>query len=319
MDDRIRRESTSGGVFSALADEIINRGGAVVGAAYDEDLRVNHSIAEEAARVSLFRGSKYVQSNVSKEVYVSIKQALKDGRCVLFSGTPCQIAGLRAFLSKEEKRLICCDLVCHGTPSPKLFSQYIDAIQQKGKKRIVNYVFRSKANGWKKLTCHYSLEDGSSVYVDANADPYFRSFLRNYSLRPSCYSCRYACLEREGDVTLGDFWGIRERYPMFDADDRGTSLILVNTGKGSELIASSQGRLALGVADLDAAVAGNQMLQRPVDRPILRDRFYGDLATLGFWKLSKRPPIAAPSPLLESLRLLKTKVKSSIKARVPRR
>jgi coenzyme F420-reducing hydrogenase beta subunit len=313
IDDAIRASSTSGGVFTAFAEEIIDREGSVVGAVYDKQLIVRHIAVTTKPDIALLRGSKYVQSELPLGMLFSVKKLLNEGRHVLFSGTPCQVAGVHAFLDREYESLFCCDLVCHGTPSPKLFAKYISILEQKKKAHIERYEFRSKKNGWKSLTIHVTYSNGNSTYIDPNSDPYFRSFLNNLSLRPSCYTCRYACIGREGDLTIGDFWGVQDRYPNFDTDDRGTSLILANTEKGESLLQSCKERLSLGVADLETATNGNQVLLRPVVRPDLRHSFFYELSRIGFKKLQKKYQLMPRLNLFGQIRSTRRAIKKMIK------
>jgi coenzyme F420-reducing hydrogenase beta subunit len=279
LDSEIRRLSSSGGVFSALAENILSRNGVVVGAAFDDQFVVRHILIESAGEIPRLRGSKYVQSEVPPSLYLEIWSRLKQGQTVLFSGTPCQVAGLRGFLPQPYERLFCCDLVCHGVPSPSLLARYTQAKQRSG--RVLKAVyFRDKVHGWKKYGMRFVWQDGET-YAKAT-DSYLMAFLRNYALRPCCFECAYANTQRQGDLTLADFWSVAERYPDYDRDDKGTSLVLVNTNNGREWLDECRTSLFCGAADLDTAIAGNHLLVSAVRRPSERETFFHDLNSLTF-------------------------------------
>ena len=279
LDGDIRRQSSSGGVFTALAEDILSRGGVVVGAAFDDDLVVKHVCVEKGGELHRLRGSKYVQSEVAPTIHRRIRALLEQGRRVLFSGTPCQVAGLRAFLKQSFENLFCCDLICHGVPSPKLFARYVGHSTE-NRDRVVRVDFRDKTNGWKSFGVRQQRENGESLFSTMHADPYIQAFLRNYALRPACYACAFATTSRFGDLTLGDFWEVAKKYPEYDRDDKGTSLLLVNNVKGESWLDACRPKLFLGLADLATAIAGNPMLVHSSRRPPHRDVFYRDLEVM---------------------------------------
>lgn len=287
LNEAVRRESSSGGVFTALAESIFARGGVVVGAAFDDRLVVRHTLIETPADLHRLRGSKYVQSEVSSSLYRQIRDLLQQGRPVFFSGTPCQVAGLRGFLRRPDENLFCCDLICHGVPSPLLFARYGRYNQAKGNP-LANVSFRDKTTGWKYFSVRQHLQKGGSRLFSVFADPYMAAFLQDCALRPACYVCPFARMARFGDLTIGDFWGVAEKHPEYDRDDKGTSLVLVNTEKGMAWLDACRKCLFLGPADLDTALAGNPMLVRSSHRPPQRDRFYRDLNALSFRALIHR-------------------------------
>lgn len=246
-DDEIRMKSSSGGIFTLLAEQIINEGGVVFGARFDEYWEVMHDYTETKEGLALFRGSKYVQSRIGN-AYQQAENFLKQGRKVMFTGTPCQIAGLRRFLRKEYENLLAVDFVCHGVPSPKVWRMYLDetlARQGIGKNTVLSHAmlrqkfirdveFRSKSTGWKKfsfaLTLTKATADGeensvllSSIFED---NLFMQSFLSDFILRPSCYKCVCKKGKSSADITLGDFWGIEYVLPKWD-DNKGISLLLL--------------------------------------------------------------------------------------------
>ncbi len=275
LDDAIRHHSSSGGVFSALAANILDQGGIVVGAAFDDNMVCRHIMVDTLDTLPKLRGSKYVQSDISIDLLHSIRAELKSGRKVLFSGTPCQVAGLRNFLAKDYENLFCCDLICMGVPSPGWFTRYIGTQARNGH-LISSVSFRDKRSGWKRSVNVETWTDGKQRITTSMANIYRAAFQRQIALRESCYVCKFTTTERQGDLTIADFWKVDAKYPQYDTDDKGTSLVLVNTAKGREWLARCKETLFTGPADLEQAIAGNPMLQRPADRPATRDTFYPD-------------------------------------------
>ncbi len=307
LDEAVRRESSSGGVFTALAEQVLAQGGLVAGAAFDENLVVRHILIDSPAELHRLRGSKYVQSEMMPELYRAMQDALEQGRAVLFSGTPCQVAGARRLLGSTAG-LLCCDLVCHGVPSPRLLAGYLEHQRATGC-RPTGLSFRDKSSGWKSPSVRLDMEDGSSRLAGMSDDPYTVAFLRDYSLRPACYACRFTCTSRGGDLTIADFWRVSSRYPQYDREDKGTSLILVNTPAGQSWLDACRNSLFLGAAELEAALGGNPMLYKPSHRPRQRDVFYHDLARLPFDGLIRRYRLHAPSRWRQTLAQGKRRIK----------
>lgn len=281
LDEDVRRKSSSGGVFTALAENVHAQGGVVVGAAFEPGLVVRHVLAENTADLERMRGSKYVQSEVSSALFRQIRLLLKQGRPVLFTGTPCQIAGVHSYLGKTRGELFTCDIACHGVPSPKLFARYVEEIKLKSGE-VTNLSFRDKTIGWKNFGVLKTCVAGKSEFTPASSDSYMLAFLRDYALRPSCYICPYANTVRPGDLTLADFWGVVAKYPEYDRDDKGTSLILVNTEKGKLWLDACRQTLFLGPADLETAIAGNPILKQSTLHKPERHIFYHDLEELSY-------------------------------------
>ena len=228
-DETIRMSSSSGGVFTALAEEMIQRGGVVFGASFNEDGQVVHSMTDQWEGLAAFRGAKYVQSLIG-EVYLQVRRLLKQGRWVLFSGTPCQVAGLKHFLRTDDERLLTVDVVCHGVPSPLVWQTYLDSINPR-KERITALSMRDKSHGWKRYGMEIRTED-TVLYTGKAADNlYSQGYLDHLYLRPSCHACPAKKGRSHSDFTLGDFWGIERVHPSID-DDRGTGLVLVNSLAG---------------------------------------------------------------------------------------
>lgn len=232
--DRFKREvSSSGGVFTSIAEWVLSNDGIVFGAGYDSQYNVIHKEASSKEKLDEIRGSKYVQSNIN-DTYVKTRYYLEKNKMVLFSGTPCQIAGLYNFIQQDYANLYTCDIVCHGVPSPKVFNKYKKMLEKRNNSKIKKISFRNKKFGWKLYSVSLLFENDTEYSKTLKEDPYMLGFLRNYFLRPSCYKCIYAKLPRVSDITLGDFWGIDNKHPELD-DNKGTSLVLVNTEKGREM------------------------------------------------------------------------------------
>jgi len=227
--ESIRDKSTSGGIFSLLAKSIIEDNGLVVGAAFNNDFKVCHKSVSNKDDLDSLRGSKYVQSSING-AYINIEDKLRKGEKVLFSGTPCQIEGLKLFLGKEYSNLLTCGIVCHGVPSPMVFNDYLGYLEKKFDSGIKSFYFRDKVNGWKNSNVTVYFEDGSKYSVLLGKDPYTNAFQCDLYLRPVCHNCGY---KMNSDILLGDFWGIEKIDPKYD-DNRGTSLIIINSQKGEK-------------------------------------------------------------------------------------
>lgn len=255
--EEIRMQSSSGGIFTLLAEETIKNGGVVFGVKFNKDWMPEFGYTETFEGIAPFRGSKYVQAIVGN-AYKKAEEFLKSGRNVLFSGTPCQIAGLKQYLRKEYDNLLTVDIICHGVPSPKVWNMYLKETSS----RLLNTIpdeknsvvsanggepkscieaisFRSKITGWKKysflLKLNFPTIDGKNTVVFTEPfgeNNFMRAFLSDTILRPSCYACPAKQSKSHSDITIADFWGIDTIDPVFD-DDKGCGLILVNTAKGA--------------------------------------------------------------------------------------
>lgn len=277
FDDELREASSSGGIFSELANSVLRKEGLVFGATYDEDLNVHHIGISSVADLHRLRGSKYVQSCIGT-TYMEAKVALLQGKQVLFSGTPCQIAGLYAFLGKKYCNLLTVDILCHGVPSPTVFRTFLSSLQKQFNSPIVNISFRSKIPGWKNYTTQIVLQDGTKKQLPFNS--FMTGFLSNIYLRESCYQCRYATTNRVGDITLGDYWSYQESAPEhIENDDRGISLIICSTDKGHAALANLHRKLSLANRTLSDAKRGNAILDHPSKKSISTDSFWDDFPT----------------------------------------
>lgn len=239
-DDELRLQSSSGGIFSLLARQIIREGGIVFGAGWDKsDWHVVHKSAENELELDELRGSKYVQSD-TRGIYAKVKAQLATGRLVLFSGTPCQIAALRMFLGREYENLFLIDVICHAVPSPLAWQNYLEVrLSAKngqgamGKQEIKRISFRRKDCGWKRYSLSLSFTNDSEYRQTLDKDPFLQAFLNEFCNRPSCQSCPFKSGTCGSDLTLGDYWGIATAHRGVD-DDKGISVALVNTQKGEK-------------------------------------------------------------------------------------
>lgn len=250
--------STSGGVFTALAEWILERGGCVYGCIFDEDLKPIHVEADNIGEVVLMRGSKYVQSDVGC-IYQKVKERLNEGRWGFFTGTPCQVAGLLSFLGDTNKeRLLTVDIVCHGVPSTLVFKKYVDYLGDKYHKKVNSFQFRSKICGWEKPTIVVGFEDGNDKHWSIIRDLYYEAFNHSLLQRPSCFQCKYATGNRVGDITIGDFWGWQKANIQMSAKE-GVSCCLLNTSKVKDII--SQLHINANYVTVDSITQGNYHLR----------------------------------------------------------
>ncbi|HAF85225.1 MAG TPA: hypothetical protein DCG32_02410 [Sphaerochaeta sp.] len=228
-DDATRMQSASGGAFTAISDYILEHQGVVYGAGYDAGLTACHMRASSTGQRDHLRGSKYVQSNLG-DTYKTVEQDLQNSLRVLFTGTPCQVAGLRNYLQKDYENLLLVDLICHGVPSQKVFKDYLSQMEQQEGSAVIDCTFRDKSKGWKNLVMSLDFQSGTKK-IEASNSTFYSLFIDGTILRPCCYECKFSNFNRPSDITIGDFWGIEQTFPLFD-DEKGISLILVNSRKG---------------------------------------------------------------------------------------
>lgn len=284
-DEAVRQASSSGGAFSLFADRILAMGGVVYGAAM-RDGRVAHVCAGNAEELAALRGSKYVQSAIG-DAYSEIEGHLKAGRPVLFTGTPCQTAGLASFLGKPWDNLYLVDFICHGTPSPKVFSQYLASIEAREGAKVVSFSFREKDRGWHEsglqMGTRVKLANGKEIRrYPALRDSYMNGFLEDIYLRPSCYQCRFKMIPKHtADITIADFWGINRVLPQLN-DGKGTSLLLIHNARGKALFDAVSDAFEYRECDWKAATVKNPTLVRSASVPSQREAFFEDLEARGY-------------------------------------
>lgn len=261
--DEERTLSASGAAFWVLARYALDKGGVVYGACFDEDFRVVHNRCITIDEAQKCRGSKYSQS-LTSAVLERVYDDLRQGLFVLYSGTPCQVAGLRSFLSKRHYcgELVTCDLICHGVPSNRLFRDYIDFLEDKTGQKVVRYVHRPKDRGWGVHIEKAILEDGSALYGKLESNVWREIFYSNDALNPCCFRCPYTDISRVADFTLADFLGV-DRVRKELNDGKGLSVVMVNSPNAENLV--SEGLFKTGSVEItiDDVTPGNPMLYRP--------------------------------------------------------
>lgn len=279
--EAVRMQSSSGGIFTLIAEYVLEHGGVVFGACFDSDWNVIHDYTETKDGLARFRGSKYVQSHVGNS-FTQVKTFLDSGREVLFSGTPCQVAGLKNYLRKPYSNLFTVDLVCHGVPSPEVWKKYLQETVSRAygikKKKVVNFgdyisdiSFRAKDKGWKKYNIKIIFRNGKIEMMPSFENPYMKAFLSNLSLRPSCYACPTKLHHVQSDITLADFWGVNEIKPDID-DDKGCGLILINCEEKLDFLYKMNCQLLQ--QQLERVVEYNPCILSTVNEPANRDFFW---------------------------------------------
>lgn len=269
-DEAIRQNSTSGGVFYLLCECVIKQNGVVFGAKFDNSFNLYHTYAETLEDCKAFMGSKYVQSVIGN-CYCQAKNFLDDNRVVLFTGTPCQIAGLYTFLKKDYDNLYTQDIVCHSVPSPQIWNEYKEYA---GNGRIIKDIkFRSKETGWKNSSFHICFDNGEEISEPYAKNDYIKGFVNGLYSRPSCYECKFSGISRKSDITLGDFWGVDTFSPEL-FDDIGTSIVLVNSKKGKKLFSFVQKKLKCKKVDIEKAVWYNKAICSSAIYNDNRNRFF---------------------------------------------
>lgn len=274
-EDDLRAKSSSGGLFSLLAETVLSRGGCVAGAAFDEDLSVRHILVDNNEDLDKLRGSKYVQSRM-EDTYLCVKEQLQKGRLVLFTGVACQVAGLKAYLGKEYDNLYTVDVLCHGVPSPKVWAQYLREQETDHGEKPAAVVFRDKRTGWRRSSICVKFCEGAEYCRPGGEDRYMQLFLRDICLRPSCHSCRFKAVPRLSDLTIGDAWGIEKHMPELD-DDRGASVILINSEKGQKLFDRISSRLVCRQGSLNTLLPPDADSRRAVRPHPNRAKFFAGL------------------------------------------
>lgn len=279
-EEAVRDQCTSGGAFIALSDEVLSRGGVVYGVVYDETFRAVHARATDAKSRDKMCGSKYVQSDTC-DTFCQVFRDLKEGKQVLYSGTSCQIDGLLHYLrckGADTENLITIGLICHGAPSPKLWQDHLDNIRNKRKKEIAGYANRSKVRGWHEHNEHITYSDGSQEYYSKLSQNHKDLFYGHYIVRPSCSSCPYAPDPAAADITIADFWGCEDLMPQID-DNRGVSLVIVNSEKGQALLYACR-EITLWDVDREKALEHNHY--KPCKPNPQRQLFWQDYRAYGY-------------------------------------
>lgn len=288
--EEVLRQSTSGGAFTALSDAILRQGGVVYGADYDQEFRVLHRRAETPAQRNRMRISKYVQSDM-QDIFFQIKADLAAGRKVLFTGTPCQAAGLRGFINSAplSAGLYICDLICHSIPSPRIWEDYKRLLEQESGGKLRSVQFRSKKDGWSRANSNkgflFSMDSRFGLQED---DRFYHLFFKVGAItRPACAQCRFTDIRRPSDLTIADYWGI-EKYSPERFNPLGVSLILVSSSKGALLLEQCRQELIIEERPQAESIHEQQRLREPAGNPVNRSQFWEDYNRFGLGYIMER-------------------------------
>lgn len=293
-------KSASGGIFAALAQNVLDAGGVVFGSAmnrHEDGLKVEHIAVEDPEDLRRLQGSKYAESDIG-ETYKMAKRYLRQGRTVLFSGTPCQIAGLRSFLNcKNHDGLITVDIICHGVPSGRVFTDYIRTVERKQGITVQDFIFRDKTKGENYTARMEYLKNGQlhSELITSTKSSYYRMFLKALIFRENCYACPYAGENRPADLTLGDFWGVEKEHPDYLVTGggeiepgKGVSYLIVNTERGEEAVQRFGQKILKHESSFEQAARANAQLRHPSHRPAQREILLDAYAEGGFEEMERR-------------------------------
>lgn len=281
--NEVREQSTSGGFFTVLSDYILDNNGVIYGAVYDTDFMVCHIRGDNSTDRNMMRTSKYVQSDIG-DVYIKVQEDLNNNVMVLFSGTPCQIAGLYNYLNQKrvpKNKLVTCDLVCHGVPSPLIWKEYLHFLKKKYDDEVVSVNFRDKELGWHKPQLKIEFREHTQKLTEAK-DPFYNLFYSNCILRHSCHTCEYAKKDRIADFTMADCWGIENNLSQYD-DNRGCSLILLNNERAVDIFFQVVKNRKDIFFDIDVDSLRQPHLKRAAAKSSKRELFWKEYENKGFF------------------------------------
>lgn len=285
-DEKVRLESSSGGIFSLIADYVLENNGIVFGAAFNEKFEVIHDWIDNKKDIGKFRCSKYLQSKIGNS-YKKAREFLENGKIVLYTGTPCQVEGLLAYLRKDYENLYTQDIICHGVPSPKVWRKYLEYKNTIHKEEVKDINFRDKSiTGWTKFRLNFKYEkfdDNESLKEDF----YMKMFLENFDLRDTCYNCSFKKENRKSDITVADFWGINKVRPEMN-DEKGTSAVIINSSKGKRLWNNILNKVEYTKENIEDIKMYNPSFIKSVPYNEKRDEFFKDLNELNFEELIKK-------------------------------
>lgn len=290
--EKIRLKSSSGGLFSAIAEYILENNGIVFGAAFDSNFHVKHIYIDKVEDLNFLRGSKYVQSNL-EGIFKKVKEFISEEKKVLFSGTECQIEGLKKYLGSFDNELLyTIDILCHGVPNDKLWMKYLKWQEKKYEAQVSRAFFRYKKYGWKKYAMLLEFSNNIAYEEINNKDAFFNLFIGNICLRPSCHQCKFKNINRASDITLGDCWKVETHSPEMD-DDKGTSIVLIHSEKGKRLYDNIKIKTTSKIIDLKDAIPSNAESLNSAIPHMNRNKFFKALQRgadipelLGLLKLS---------------------------------
>ena len=309
-DEEVRLNSTSGGFFSILANYVLDNYGYVVGACYNDEYGVQHIIINNKEELHKLRGAKYSQSELGN-IFNQVKNLLDNNQLVLFSGTPCQVGGLKAYLRKEYCNLITTDLICHGVPSPKVWEEYVEYRSKKDNngELPLNINLRSKITGWPRYSVLFDY--GDKQYTSySNEDLFMKVFVGDYCLRESCSNCIFKGINRVSDFTLGDYWGIEGQLPNMH-DGKGTSLVFVHSDKGKQLFEELKNQIRFELVDCNKSIEWNSSMIRSSKSKDIRNDFIIEINSDNFEEIvNKYYIVNIPKPSL--VNKIKNKLKRMI-------
>lgn len=309
-DDTEHHTSCSGGAFAVLARQILLHGGIVAGAAFAPEQDVRHIMIDSPDELWQLKGTKYVQSTVG-DCFGQIQKRLKRGQQVLFSGTPCQVAGLKTFLQRDYDNLLTIDLICHGVPSPGIWKRYLRELADG--EPVVYAAFRNKSKGTDTVTLDYRTSSGRLIQETYSDSPYIKGFIQNLFVRPSCFRCRFKGTKRCSDITIGDFWGAKEYHPEMVNPD-GVSAMIIHSAKGRQLLEACKNNFVIQVSTSEKATLWNESMIRPAVASPNRETFFHDAESCSVREAVEKNWTAPTIPLKPNkLKILLSKVKGRIR------
>lgn len=287
-DDNIRKNSSSGGAFTALAETVLKKGGVVFGAAYDDDMRIEHVATENIEGLDRLRLSKYAQSRVGNTMR-QVRDYLRSGRFVMYVGTPCQVAGLKLFLNKDYENLLTVDIICHGVPSIAFLQKYLEWLGNKyGKVKHIN--FRDKRKGWYDALRVITTQQNTESVMKGENDNYWVGFSNNNNLQYSCYNCLFQTFPRVSDITIADFWGIGKQFPFGHKEEieKGISMVVVNNSRKQYFFEEATEKMFVEERNIEEARIGNSTALKESRCPASRATIYQDLQSMDYDSFRKK-------------------------------
>ena len=309
--DEYLKYSSSGAIFAEIAKYVLSQKGVIFGAAFNEKFELEHTSITSIDDLPKLLGSKYVQSD-TRNTYCEVREHIKNGRLVMYCGTPCQIDGLKRFLSTRENsdRLILVDFVCHGVPSPKLWKKYLQYREDiaEGKLQTVN--FRQKETGWETYSMSMHFENGTEYLCHRDKDMYLSLFINSYTLRDSCYQCKFKVDKHAGDLTIADFWQVKKVFPELDTRD-GVSLVFINTKKGKRIFNEIKENLNATEVTRENALLDNKSAKYQSLKPSKRYKIYRNIDKIDdFERIYKMGKLPWYRILIRRMRKINTWLKS---------
>lgn len=303
--DETLKKSSSGGIFFLLSEQIIKNNGVVYGVVQNSTFEICFERASTIEECERFRGSKYLQAEIGK-AYILAKKDLLQGKPVLFSGTPCQIAGLYSFLGKDYNQLYTCDVVCHGVPSNAVYRKFIAYIESKYKKTVANIKWRDKVKGWgpNRITIYFS--DNSVITTTSQDNIFQKGFLDNIYLRQSCYNCLYARLPRIGDISLADFWGYDDKF-INENNNKGLSAVVISTQKGIEILEKIKPQIYFHEVEIEYLKQRSRHVYCHPEENKQREDFFKDFQKMKFEKVAKKYKMKS-SQLVKFIKKVKRRI-----------